>query len=244
MTADASPASASTGLADLGIDVPKATGGARPRTPRSASSTIDEAKLTTALDADPTKVRDLFAGVGATKGISHADRRLRRHADRHQRLDQRPHDGRRHRAEGPHRPDRPAERRASTSKREAPQGAVRGHGDRAAVQTQQAWLTGQIASLPRSAKPQDPSLAPITEAIRSVLDPGASVGHLRRSRPPPTSSRASSPRRPSGSWSCSTTAPALPLPGRRRDARGRPRPPRTAAPRRGDHRRAHRHARP
>ena len=59
-----------TGLADLGIDVPKTTGGASTEDAKAGKLTLDTEKLKTALDADWTKVRDLFAGKGATKGIS------------------------------------------------------------------------------------------------------------------------------------------------------------------------------
>ena len=59
-----------TGLADLGIDIPKSTGGASSEDAKAGKLDFDTEKLTKALDADWTKVRDLFAGKGATKGIS------------------------------------------------------------------------------------------------------------------------------------------------------------------------------
>jgi flagellar hook-associated protein 2 len=59
-----------TSLADLGIDVPKTTGGASTEDAKAGKLTFDTEKFTKALDADWTKVRDLFAGKGATKGIS------------------------------------------------------------------------------------------------------------------------------------------------------------------------------
>ena len=59
-----------TGLADLGIDIPKSTGGASTEDAKAGKLDLDTEKLTKALDADWTKVRDLFAGKGATKGIS------------------------------------------------------------------------------------------------------------------------------------------------------------------------------
>ena len=59
-----------TGLADLGINVPKTTGGASTEDAKAGKLTLDTEKLKTALDADWTKVRDLFAGQGATKGLS------------------------------------------------------------------------------------------------------------------------------------------------------------------------------
>ena len=59
-----------TGLADLGIDIPKTTGAASSEDAKAGKLTFDTEKLTKALDADWTKVRDLFAGKGATKGVS------------------------------------------------------------------------------------------------------------------------------------------------------------------------------
>jgi flagellar hook-associated protein 2 len=59
-----------TGLADLGIGVPKATGGAISEDAKAGKLVVDSTKLTAALAADFTKVRDLFAGKGATKGLS------------------------------------------------------------------------------------------------------------------------------------------------------------------------------
>jgi flagellar hook-associated protein 2 len=59
-----------TGLADLGIDIPKSTGAASSEDAKAGKLDFDTEKLTKALDADWTKVRDLFAGKGATKGIS------------------------------------------------------------------------------------------------------------------------------------------------------------------------------
>ena len=59
-----------TGLKDLGIDVPKSTGGATSQDAKDGKLTIDAGKLKSALDADWTKVRDLFTGKGATKGVS------------------------------------------------------------------------------------------------------------------------------------------------------------------------------
>jgi flagellar hook-associated protein 2 len=59
-----------TGLADLGIGVPKTTGGATTEDAKAGKLVIDTDKLNAALAADYTKVRDLFAGKGATKGLS------------------------------------------------------------------------------------------------------------------------------------------------------------------------------
>ncbi len=59
-----------TGLADLGIDLPKATGGTPTEDAKAGKFSLDVDKLKTALNADFTKVRDLFSGKGTTKGIS------------------------------------------------------------------------------------------------------------------------------------------------------------------------------
>jgi flagellar hook-associated protein 2 len=59
-----------TGLADLGIGVPKSTGGVTTEDAKAGKLTIDTEKLTAALNADYTKVRELFAGQGTTKGLS------------------------------------------------------------------------------------------------------------------------------------------------------------------------------
>jgi flagellar hook-associated protein 2 len=59
-----------TGLADLGITVPKTTGGATTEDAKAGKLSFDSTVLTTALAADYTKVRELFAGKGTTKGIS------------------------------------------------------------------------------------------------------------------------------------------------------------------------------
>jgi len=59
-----------TSLADLGITVPKTTGGAVTEDAKAGKMSFDTAKFTEVLNADYTKVRDLFAGKGTTKGIS------------------------------------------------------------------------------------------------------------------------------------------------------------------------------
>jgi flagellar hook-associated protein 2 len=59
-----------TSLADLGIDVPKSTGGTPTDDAKAGKLTFDTAKFATVLNADYTKVRDLFAGKGTTKGVS------------------------------------------------------------------------------------------------------------------------------------------------------------------------------
>jgi flagellar hook-associated protein 2 len=56
------------GLAEIGIGVPKA--GASLEDAKSGKLVIDADKLKTALAADYTKVKELFAGSGATKGFS------------------------------------------------------------------------------------------------------------------------------------------------------------------------------
>ena len=59
-----------TGLGDLGIDVPKSTGGTSTEDAKAGKLNFDTEKFTKALDADWTKVRDLFTGKGTTKGMS------------------------------------------------------------------------------------------------------------------------------------------------------------------------------
>jgi flagellar hook-associated protein 2 len=59
-----------TGLADLGITVPKTTGGAATQDAKDGKLSFDSSKLTDKLNADWTKVRDLFTGKGTTKGLS------------------------------------------------------------------------------------------------------------------------------------------------------------------------------
>jgi flagellar hook-associated protein 2 len=59
-----------TSLADLGIAIPKATAGSVSQDAKDGKLTFDSSKLTSQLNADWTKVRDLFAGKGTTKGIS------------------------------------------------------------------------------------------------------------------------------------------------------------------------------
>jgi flagellar hook-associated protein 2 len=58
-----------TGLSDLGIGVPKSTGVVS-EDAKAGKLSVDTTKLSAALAADYTKVRDLFAGKGATKGLS------------------------------------------------------------------------------------------------------------------------------------------------------------------------------
>jgi flagellar hook-associated protein 2 len=59
-----------TSLADIGVTIPKATGAASTDDAKDGKLVFDSSKLSTALAADWTKVRDLFSGKGTTKGIS------------------------------------------------------------------------------------------------------------------------------------------------------------------------------
>ncbi|WP_028064526.1 flagellar filament capping protein FliD [Solirubrobacter soli] len=59
-----------TGLGDLGITVPKPSGGTSTQDAKDGKMTFDTSKFTDTLNADWTKVRDLFSGKGATKGLS------------------------------------------------------------------------------------------------------------------------------------------------------------------------------
>jgi flagellar hook-associated protein 2 len=59
-----------TGLADIGITVPKATGAAATEDAKAGKLVVDSEKLKTTLAADYTKIRDLFAGKGTDKGLS------------------------------------------------------------------------------------------------------------------------------------------------------------------------------
>jgi flagellar hook-associated protein 2 len=59
-----------TSLADIGITIPKATGAASTDDAKDGKLVFDSSKLTSALASDWTKVRDLFSGKGTTKGIS------------------------------------------------------------------------------------------------------------------------------------------------------------------------------
>jgi len=57
-------------LADLGITIPKTTGGATTQDAKDGKMVFDSTVLTTALNSDWTKVRELFTGKGTTKGVS------------------------------------------------------------------------------------------------------------------------------------------------------------------------------
>ena len=137
-----------TGLADLGIAVPKSTGGATTEDAKAGKMTFDTAKFAEVLNADYTKVRDLFAGKGTTKGISSLisdyvgsqtgtsgvltgrmtsdDTILKDYTTQIDKLNDR-----------------------MKTTRDPAEGAVHRHGNGAHnSQTQQAWLTSQISSLP------------------------------------------------------------------------------------------------
>lgn len=58
-----------SGLADLGVDVPKASSTVTQEA-KDGKLVIDTTKLTDAINADYTKVRDLFAGKSGVKGLS------------------------------------------------------------------------------------------------------------------------------------------------------------------------------
>jgi flagellar hook-associated protein 2 len=56
-------------VADLGITIPPASSTVTDDA-KDGKLVLDSTKLTTALNADYTKVRDLFSGKGTTKGLS------------------------------------------------------------------------------------------------------------------------------------------------------------------------------
>jgi flagellar hook-associated protein 2 len=58
-----------TSLADVGISLPKSTGVVS-EDAKAGKLTFDATKLTTALDKNPAQVQQLFNGVGARKGFS------------------------------------------------------------------------------------------------------------------------------------------------------------------------------
>jgi flagellar hook-associated protein 2 len=59
-----------TSLADLGVTVPKTTGAASTQDAKDGKMVFDSSVLSTALSTDWTKVRDLVTGKGLTKGLS------------------------------------------------------------------------------------------------------------------------------------------------------------------------------
>jgi flagellar hook-associated protein 2 len=137
-----------TGLADLGIGVPKSTGGVTSEDAKAGKMTIDTEKLNAAINADYTKVRELFTGKTGTKGLSGLigdwvgtqtgkdgmisgrlatdDSRLKGFTDQIAKLN---------------------ERMAVQEKRLKAQFAAMEQALNAS-QSQQAWLTSQISSLP------------------------------------------------------------------------------------------------
>ena len=137
-----------TGLADLGIGVPKSTGGVSSEDAKAGKLTIDTEKLNATLNADYTKVRELFAGKSGTPGLgkllgdyvetqtstngvissrmSSDDTRLKGFTDQIAKLN---------------------ERMAVQEKRLKAQFAAMESALNAS-QSQQAWLTSQISSLP------------------------------------------------------------------------------------------------
>ena len=59
-----------TGLADIGITIPKSTGATPTQDAKDGKLTFDSTAFSTALNADFTKVRNLFQGQGTTKGFA------------------------------------------------------------------------------------------------------------------------------------------------------------------------------
>jgi flagellar hook-associated protein 2 len=59
-----------TGLGDLGVTIIKSTGATTSQDAKDGKLSFDSSVLTTALNTDWTKVRDLFTGKGTTKGVS------------------------------------------------------------------------------------------------------------------------------------------------------------------------------
>jgi flagellar hook-associated protein 2 len=131
-------------LADLGITTGAAGAG---RAADGGTLVIDDAKLTSALDADPTAVRRLLGGVSGTPGFAQRiedmvdrqvgssgaiDQRLKSSADEQKRIT----DAMR----------RTEDRLTQREKRMKAQFAAMESALQAS-QTQQAWLTGQLASL-------------------------------------------------------------------------------------------------
>jgi flagellar hook-associated protein 2 len=70
LTSSLSGVGALKSLADIGVSVPAATGGATTADAKLGKLTFNADTLTSALNTDWTQVRNLFTGVGATKGFS------------------------------------------------------------------------------------------------------------------------------------------------------------------------------
>jgi flagellar hook-associated protein 2 len=128
-------------LADLGISVPGATGGAVSEDGKAGKLTIDDAKLTAALQTDWTTVKGFFTGFSKsvsdyvatqTGGSGVIDKRLDS-ATRNQKLLQSQLDDMNDRLD--------QKEQRLKAQFAAMESAM------AASQTQQAWRTGQIASL-------------------------------------------------------------------------------------------------
>jgi flagellar hook-associated protein 2 len=138
-----------TSLADLGITIPKATGGASSQDAKDGKLTFDSSKLKSQLNADWTKVRDLFSGKGAAKGISglisgYVDTQTGSHGILTGRISS---DGKQlSNYDG--QIQKMNDRMQAESERLKAQFAAM-ESAMAQSQSQQAWLSGQIASLPR-----------------------------------------------------------------------------------------------
>jgi flagellar hook-associated protein 2 len=137
-----------TSLADIGITVPKSTGTTPTQDATDGKLVFDSGAFTTALNADYTKVRDLFQGKGTTKGfaslvsdfvdaqdgtngvltgrVASDDQQLKDYTSQIDGMNQRMTD----------------EQTRLKAQFAAMESAL------AQAQTQQAWLTSQIASLP------------------------------------------------------------------------------------------------
>jgi flagellar hook-associated protein 2 len=137
-----------TSLADIGIAVPKATGATPTQDATDGKLTFDSTAFSTALNADYTKVRNLFQGQGTTKGfgalvsgfvdgqdgtngvltgrISSDDTSIKDYTSQIDTMNQRMDD----------------EQTRLKAQFSAMETAL------AQAQTQQAWLTSQIATLP------------------------------------------------------------------------------------------------
>jgi flagellar hook-associated protein 2 len=70
LTSSASGLGSLTSLSDIGIGTEKATGGATSDDAKAGKLVFDDTVLDTALDKDFTQVKSLFTGVGTTKGFS------------------------------------------------------------------------------------------------------------------------------------------------------------------------------
>jgi flagellar hook-associated protein 2 len=132
-------------LGDLGITVPKATGGTISEAGKDGKLVIDDAKLSTALESDWTAVKGFFTtfakDVGAyvdtqTGGSGVIDKRLQ-NSDRNLKLLK-------------SQLDQTNERIDAKEKRLKAQFAAMESALQAS-QTQQAWLTGQLAALDKNA---------------------------------------------------------------------------------------------